>query len=266
MAVLPPDPVFCFKSDMGYIHSLCFCAKSYNYCPQLLAATEKGTVYFWDLETNRLQHQQHMGESIQKIHYFNDNIITQQKSGLVKLWSVENRAYEIVNTYEAGGGYCKSLILKDNLYVPQEDGAVDVLDVNSLKKVKQLTHDKEKTGWDYVSAGGQSQWECLFIRRLRDRYGDIILWDLNTFKPCGHIKLQEHITSLTFDPVTCRGVCGSASNTLQLFTIDKSYNMTLKCEVSITNEGCNIVKLRPDGKIMVSGGWDGDYGSFPGRP
>ncbi|CAG9820504.1 unnamed protein product [Phaedon cochleariae] len=92
--------------------------------------------------------------------------------------------------------------------------------------------------------------------------GDIILWDLNTFKPCGHLKLHEQITSLTFDPCTRRGVCGNSSNSLQMFTIDKDFNMSLKLELSLTNEGCNIVKLRPDKKILVSGGWDGRLRMF----
>lgn len=54
-----------------------------------------------------------------------------------------------------------------------------------------------------------------------------------------------------------RAVCAGASNILQLFTINKSYNMTLRCELSITNEGCNVVKTRSDSKIFVSGGYDG---------
>lgn len=45
MAILPPDPLFCMKSDMGYVHSLCFKDNT-----TLLAATESGFVYFWDLE------------------------------------------------------------------------------------------------------------------------------------------------------------------------------------------------------------------------
>ena len=52
MAVLPPDPVFCLKSDMDHIHSLCFPTTNENYTSRLLAATENGFVYFWDLEVS----------------------------------------------------------------------------------------------------------------------------------------------------------------------------------------------------------------------
>lgn len=50
MAVLPPDPVYSFKADMGYVHSICFPSVSAEYCDTLLASTESGKVYFWDLE------------------------------------------------------------------------------------------------------------------------------------------------------------------------------------------------------------------------
>lgn len=50
MAVLPPDPVFCLKSDMGYVHSLCFPNDNAQFTSRILAATEGGYVYVWNLE------------------------------------------------------------------------------------------------------------------------------------------------------------------------------------------------------------------------
>lgn len=87
-----------------------------------------------------------MGESIQAVHYFDDNIITQEKSGLVKLWSIKKSSYKTLSSYQAGGGFCKSIILNSSLIVPQESGTIDVLDINSLSKVQQLKPNKEKLG------------------------------------------------------------------------------------------------------------------------
>lgn len=84
----------------------------------------------------------------------------------------------------------------------------------------------------------------------------MLLWDITASKPCVHQKLQEHIVSLTYDKFTRRGVCGASSNNLQVFSIDSSYNITVNCELSITNEGCNIVRIRPDKKLFACGGWD----------
>ncbi|XP_044260612.1 guanine nucleotide-binding protein subunit beta-like protein 1 [Tribolium madens] len=260
MAVLPPDPVFCLKSDMGHIHSLCFPITNENYSSRLLAATESGFVYFWDLETNRLQHKQPMGDSIQAIHSISHDIITQEKIGMVKLWTITNSSYQLSKTYSCRGGYCRSILLNDNLIVPQEDSTLDIIHISTMSKLARLVPHKPKLGnvmcLQKVELGGK-----IYILGGYET-GDIILWDYTTAQPCGHLKLRECITSLTFDPVTGRGICGNASNTLQIFTIDKNFNITLKCEISITNEGCNIVKLRDDRKIFVAGNWDGSLRMF----
>lgn len=255
MAVLPPDPVFTLKSDMGYIHNLCFPLSNENYSSKLLAATENGCVYFWDLMTNRLQHKQSMGESLQAIHCIDDNIITQEKSGIVKLWSVSNSNYEIMKTYECNGGYCRSILVDDKLILPQENSTLDVINIEHMEKLKNLSPGIDRLG--NVMCLQQVEIANNIYILAGYETGDIVLWDFTTCKPCGHLKLREYITSLTFDPITCRGICGNASNTLQIFTIDKSLKITLKCEIPITNKGCNIVKLRPDKRIFVSGGWDG---------
>lgn len=259
MAVLPPDPVFCFKSDMGHIHSICFSIKSDNYISHILAATEKGIVYFWDLETNRLQHKQEMGESIQAIHCFEDVIITQEKSGILKMWSSDTGAYEITETYECAGGFCKSIVIKDTLVVPQNNGTLDILDIRtdlrSFKKQKHLVPDKECLGNMMALEKCRIKGDFYIIGGYET--GDVILWSSDTGEVISSAKFKEQITSISFDAFSCRGVCGGASNILQIFSIDqKSFEISLKCEITLTNEGCNVVKYRHDGKLLVSGGWD----------
>lgn len=256
MAVLPPDPVFTFKSDMGHIHSMCFSVKSDNYISHLLAATEKGIVYFWDLETNRLQHKQEMGKSIQTIHCYKDFIITQEKSGQIKLWTTDNGHYEVMESYECCGGYCKSIVINDLIVVPQENSTIDILDIKTLKNLKQLVPDQENLGY-LMALEKLIIYDKMYILGGYET-GHVILWELESCKTCSYVKLKEQITSLTFDVTTCRGVCGNSSNVLQVFAINKStLEIGLKCELSLTNEGCNIVKLRHDKKLFVTGGWDG---------
>lgn len=198
-----------------------------------------------------------MGKSIQAVHSIQNNLITQEKDGLIKLWKLHNESdYEHSKCYPYYGGYCKTLILDNVLVVPQDKGQLDVVHLESLERIKKFTPSGNPrlgnamclqkvviSGETYVLAGFEA--------------GDVILWDFSTGKTCSHIKLRDCITSLTFDPVTGRGICGNASNILQVFTLNKNFTITLKCEISIKNEGCNVVKLRPDGKIFVSGGWDG---------
>lgn len=261
---------------MGYVHSICFPKNNETHTAHLLAATETGFVYLWDLQvksnaycdcvlfnnnnnglqTNRVRHKQEMGKSIQALHARNDNLITQEKDGAIKLWQMRNETYELIRNYNYHGGYCKSLLLDDeSLVVPQENGQLDIVDYKTMECVRKFTTTKTRlgnvmclqkviiNGSVYVLAGFEA--------------GDIILWDFLSGAECSHIKLRECITSLTFDAATGRGICGNASNILQIFTVDKNFTITLKCEISIKNDGCNIVKLRPDRKIFVSGGWDG---------
>lgn len=197
-----------------------------------------------------------MGKSIQAIHSIEDNLITQEKEGVIKLWKLHSEcSYKLLHCYDYYGGYCKSLLFDENLVVPQDNGELDVVDYKTMERIRKFTttitclgnvmclQKVEINKSVYVLAGFEA--------------GDIILWDFLSGRVCSHLKLRECITSLTFDPVTGRGICGNASNILQIFTVDKNFTITLKCEISIKNDGCNIVKLRPDRKIFVSGGWDG---------
>ncbi|CAH0548601.1 unnamed protein product [Brassicogethes aeneus] len=257
MAVLPPDPIFCFKGDMGHIHSLCFPKNNQNETTKLLAATEEGFVYFWNLETNRLHYKQKMGHSIQSIHSINNNVIIQEKSGLIQMFSVEEAAYTAQKSYQCEGGFCKSILLNDScLIVPQEKSTVDVVDLSTMEKLYRLCLGEDvkvgalmcletykKEGTDYLLGGYET--------------GDVILWDLSTTKKISQVKLKDHITSLTFDAQNSRGICGNASNILEIFNIDRDFKMAPKCEVTLTNDGCNVVRLRPDKKVFVVAGWDG---------
>lgn len=197
-----------------------------------------------------------MGSSIQAVHAIDENLITQEKEGIVKLWRLQNECeYELYRTYECGGGYCKCLTIGNNLILPQDNGTLDVVDIPNMELVKKFVSNKPKLG-NVMCLQKVELGDSVYVLAGFEA-GDIILWDFVSGKACSHIMLRECITSLTFDPVTCRGICGNASNILQIFTIDSNFNITLKCEIPMTNEGCNIVKLRPDRKIFVSGGWDG---------
>lgn len=183
-------------------------------------------------------------------------MITQEKCGVLKLWDLNNESdYVLDTTYNCAGGYCRSLLFNNKLIVAQEKSCVDVLDIKTFEKIQTFKTSLDKVGHvmciqcvelsgkHYILAGYES--------------GDIVLWDFFTGKTCSRIKLRECITSITFDKNTSRGICGNASNVIQIFTINKDFSITLKCEISITNDGCSVVKIRPDRKIFVCGGWDG---------
>ncbi|KAF5284634.1 hypothetical protein FQR65_LT13465 [Abscondita terminalis] len=255
MALLPPDPLFCLKSDMGHIHNICFISND-SFTTHLLAATEEGYVYLWNLKTNRVESKQKLGTSIQAIHYINPDLITQEKTGLIQLWTVDEKSnYIMRKQFESNGGYCRSIIVNDILLFPHDNSTIVGITVNAFIQTLTLKPDLDKLGYVmclekveiadnlYIAAGYET--------------GDVILWNFLTTTQRSRFKLKEYITSISFDSVIGRGVCGNSSNTLQFFTIDKNHEIKLKCEVSVTNEGCNVVRLRQDRKILACAGWDG---------
>lgn len=88
-----------------------------------------------------------MGQSIQVIHSSQFNIITQEKSGLVKLWTIENNSkYTMNKSYECNGGYCKSIQLDNNLVLPQKNSTLDIINLDKMEKIKTLTPGFDKLG------------------------------------------------------------------------------------------------------------------------
>ncbi|XP_025831019.1 guanine nucleotide-binding protein subunit beta-like protein 1 [Agrilus planipennis] len=256
MAVLPPDPVFCLKSDMGYVHSLCFADNEENFSKTLYAATESGFVYVWDLDTNRLKWKQMLGTSIQVIHSIGNDLITQEKMGSIKRWAVNESEFILVHEYTCYGGYCRSLLMQNNvLVIPQEQSKLEALSITNMEKVQTFLPENNNLG-NAMCLQKVELDKTIYILAGYET-GDVLLWNFSSGTLCGHIKLRECITSLTFDPITCRGICGNSTNVLQVFTINKSFQITLKCEITVSNEGCNVVKIRPDRKIFVAGSWNG---------
>nr|XP_022920451.1 guanine nucleotide-binding protein subunit beta-like protein 1 [Onthophagus taurus] len=255
MAVLPPDPLFTLKGDMGYVHSMAFIPYEKDYTKSLFAATETGYVYLWDLESNRVNYKQQMGKSIQAIHCIDKKILIQEKSGALKSWIInESSIYEVENEIDLYGGYCRSLIHEDNILIPIERDMIAIFDLNFNK-----TASLKPTETDL---GNVMCMECFKIKEndyLLTGYesGYLILFDITFRKQCSKLKLNECVTSISYDEITRRGVIGNASNILHLIAIDQSLNLIVKAEISMINDGCGIVKIRPDKKILVAGGWDG---------
>lgn len=260
MALLPPDPLFILRSDMGHIHNLEFMF-SRNNATHLLAATEEGYIYFWNLQTNRVTYKQRLGIAIQAIHYMSPYIITQEKSGDVKLWHVEtNFTCTLLKEYHCEGGYCRSIIINSCLILPEVNSKVGSIDFQTFRTVTIYVPTKEKLGntmaLEKADIGGTI---CVLAGY---ESGDVILFHFLSGSQLSNIQLREYITSIAFDSVTGRGVCGNSSNQLQVFTIEKEHSIKLKCEISLKNAGCNVVRLRPDRKILACGGWDGNLRLF----
>ncbi|KAB0801159.1 hypothetical protein PPYR_05513 [Photinus pyralis] len=267
MALLPPDPLFILRSDMGLIHNIEFVFDGFS-TSHLLAANEEGYIYLWDLKTNRSTRKEKLGASIQAIHYVPPYLISQEKSGAIKLWHMEMTANcTLLKEYMSDGAYCRSIVINNTLIVPQVNSQVEAINLQTFEKIRMYTpllaSPSEKLG--YTMALEKVEIGAAVYVLAGYETGDLILWNFLTGEQKVRALFKEHIMSIAFDSVTGKGVCGNSSNLLQVFTIDKDFKIKLKCEILLSSEGCSVVKLRQDRKILACGGWDGRLRLFSWR-
>lgn len=282
MAVLPPDPVFTLRAaEMAPIHSICFNCNSSS--QQLLTGTQDGKVFTWDLsviihtyalnqfrfeyvtakfifQTNRHRSKIMVGSStILKVHHTPDTLWTQEKGGCVKSWKLTESNYVLDQTLTPDYcGFCRCQIIESEnlLFLPQKDAQIDVHTLDG-KKVMNLSLPQD------IKPGEVMCFKHLDISNnqyLLAAYesGDVFIWDLKTQKSISSLKLREFPLALDYDLTLGRGIYGNSSESIQVFSISKAdMKISLKCEIIMKNAGVNVLKIRNDKKVFVSGGWDG---------
>lgn len=215
MAVLPPDPVFTLRCpEMGAVNSLCF-----HQNERLLAGTIKGSVFLWDLQTNRsLLHFAIGKEPITTLHHTDDMLISQEKGGAVILWTLTNTGYKRHFTINANYmGYCRSVLHADTnsddnhlLFYPCEENSIGVLHLNDVENSSQILVPDDaqlpKLGTlncfkPFVLA---SQ---LFVLAGYES-GHFLTWDLSTGMVVDVMQMDADPMCLDYDPLTNRGIVG----------------------------------------------------------
>ncbi len=88
----PPDPIFILKGAGDPVASLCFIRHDNHNPTMLLAGSETGNIYTWNLKTRRvvstLQLQSDSSQSVQLIQQLDgDNrLVTQSRDGTINFW------------------------------------------------------------------------------------------------------------------------------------------------------------------------------------
>ncbi|XP_053679658.1 guanine nucleotide-binding protein subunit beta-like protein 1 [Anopheles nili] len=266
MALLPPDPVFCLRSpEACSYYSLCFRTPEHLY-----AGTTKGTVQLWTLQTNRTSYQLAVGSSpILHLAHTEDALITQEKEGTVKLWTLADADYVLrheISTEHVG--FCRMALdaQTNTVIIPRNGAAISVLCAKSFSETMRFapTAEDEKA-LPYGTVMCFQPVELQSQRYLLAGYesGSLVLWDFRTGRPVGttaHFMTPDAdcLQTLDYDPVTNRGVCGGSSSKLSVFSIDRgTQQVLLKSEIGIKNAGVHRVRIRKDLKVFASAGWDG---------
>lgn len=94
--------------------------------------------------------------------------------------------------------------------------------------------------------------------------GYISLWDYELNKEVSRLQCHpEVILCLDFDSKhENRGISGSVDDTLQVWKKTEDNQLVKVHHITVTNPGINAVKIRDDGRIVMTGGQDGGVRMF----
>ncbi|XP_013141556.1 PREDICTED: guanine nucleotide-binding protein subunit beta-like protein 1 [Papilio polytes] len=266
MALLPPDPVYTIRNvDNSPVYSLAF-----SFLPggleRLLAGSKNGYVYAYNLQTNRVQQKIKVGQApILHLLHTDNQLITQEKGGKFKIFDLTNSGYKEVTLIDLDyPGFCRfeANTKLETLYVPDRESCVTIYNFSGEKVGSLTPNTSPKLGdpmcMKYVEL--TSEKPCLIVGY---ESGWLLLWDLNTSQCVSKLQTKECPMSVDFHVEQQRGIIGNASNMVQIFNIGrKDLSLTHKLDVAIKNPGINKVQSRMDGKVFVSGGWDGHIRIF----
>lgn len=258
MAVLPPDPVYILRNiEMGAVNSLCF-----HNADRLFAGTLKGTVHLWDLAINRSILTLKTGEQpVFAMFHFNDSLYTQTKGNVLKMWTLSNTGYDYIREIELPyTGFCRMEFIPDKktVILPQRDNELYIYDLDSFNLNGTLkATDNEKLGtvmcMKCINISGQNYVLAAY------ESGDFLVWDMRCSKVINRKKIEEEgPLSIDYDETTYRGVYGGTSDRIGVFSLNRNtIEIDKKIEISVKNPGIDAVRIRKDGKVFATGGWDG---------
>ncbi|XP_053962768.1 guanine nucleotide-binding protein subunit beta-like protein 1 [Anastrepha ludens] len=266
MAVLPPDPVFSLRCpEMGPVHSICF-----HYCDRLLAGTAKGSVFLWDLQTNRSSLHFEVGQQpITSLHHTDDMLITQEKGGTVTLWSMSNSGYVRERTIEGNfAAFCRTTLYtppagttEPLLFYPCDENSIGIVHVNddtTAPPQMLVPNDPQLPKLGSVSC--LKPFECASQLFLLAGYesGHFLTWDLSSGVIVDLLQLDAEPMAVDYDPQTNRGIVGGPSEKLTAITYQRqSMRLQRANDITLKNSGINCIRIRDDQKVFSTGGWDG---------
>lgn len=221
------------------------------------------------LQTNRSPLHFKVGpDPIQALHHFSDTLLTQDKYSNVKLWRITNSGYVLDRELcTNNSSYCRleAYEHRNLVLVPRNDSQVEVLDAGTLESHMVLEpYDEHGQPFGTVMALKliEISAEAVFVLAAYES-GMVCLWDLVTGKLAHAAQLvtgEDSPLTVDYDAVSNRGVIGTTSEKIVVFSIDRRSWQLLnkKTDIAIKNRGLNRIRVRPhDQKVFASAGWDG---------
>ncbi|XP_021355416.1 guanine nucleotide-binding protein subunit beta-like protein 1 [Mizuhopecten yessoensis] len=263
-----PDPIYVLRGSTSPVSSLTFHPSG-----QLWSGGLNGYVHSWNMVSRRTDSHldAHHGLSVSWIEFLDSGkMVTQGRDGFVHFWSLQES--QLTNTGSLTSnqqGFCAGCVLATDkghsvLAVPgRETSQVDIVDVPTRKNIGSCV-PKSGTKLGMCMALCKTENDSQLVIGYED--GSVALWDIRTFTMVDKCSLYpESIMCVNYNSQVKKGAAGSVDERLVTFSLTSDSKIETGREMKATNPGFNQTLFRRDGKILATGGWDGNVRLFSGK-
>ncbi|NP_001013526.1 guanine nucleotide-binding protein subunit beta-like protein 1 [Danio rerio] len=271
MARPPPDPLYILRGSGASVNALHFCCDG-DGPPLLYSGSGKGAVHVWNLSTRRAERvlESHAGNSVIWLNTFNNSrscLISQGRDMRVCVWDLSEGRSAVTDSLHTGSvGFCQCSLLGSRLgstllaHPTQHMEEVSVVEMSSWTQVCSLKPDSN-LGMLMSMKMWQADSGPVLCAGYED--GSVVLWDVSHRRPFSLLKVHpEPVMSLDVDVCRQKGISGSSENILQSWRLDNQQSLQMHDSIQMTNPGVSQLRIRADGKILASAGWDNNIRVF----
>ncbi|XP_051552699.1 guanine nucleotide-binding protein subunit beta-like protein 1 isoform X2 [Myxocyprinus asiaticus] len=239
MARPPPDPLYILRGSGAAVNTLHFSCSGQG-PPLLYSGSGKGAIHVWNLTTRRAEYvlESHAGNSVIWLQTFNESntLISQGRDMQVCLWDMSEGRSTVTDSLLTGSvGFCQCSLL--------ETCAGSTL-------LAHPTEQMEDADSGPVLCAGYED-------------GSLVLWDVSNRRPFSCLKAHpEPVMCLDVDLHRQKGISGSSEKILHSWTLDNQQVLQMNNSSHLTNPGVSQLRIRADGKIVATAGWDNNIRVF----
>ncbi|KAK0162166.1 hypothetical protein PV327_008526 [Microctonus hyperodae] len=260
MAILPPDPIYVLRGDMGPVHSLLF--RISPYIEHLYAGAQSGNIHIWDLKKHRqICKLATVEQQCLALHIIDDEfLIVQRKGGTIDVWNANGSNWIHEKTIDTNYfGFCKSQIMTDDIVlIPLSNSQVGALSLKTQEIVYKL--DALEILQSKPLGEVMAIKNCMLennIILVAYESGVIGLWDVKRRNVHYWLDTKSCPMAMNFDNHWMQAIVGNPTDQLEVFLLTKNHEFTHKASIPLKNSGTSIIASRPDSKVFAVGGWDG---------
>lgn len=211
------------------------------------------------------------------IYHGRETLVTQQKGGIIKQWSIANSGYELSRTENTNHtGFCRLLVDEENgrIFHATNENEIHIKKLNDndneilaiLDPKSVSVGKKELMSLGYLMCVRCIMFSNQFYILAGYESGVFLTWDLRTNSIINMAQLEEGPCSFDFCSDTNRGIYSNIGDQLRVLSYQKNeMKLVTQGDIPVKNAGGNCIRIRKDQKIFCTGGSDGRVRIFSWR-